>query len=209
MAHAPHVIRRTRRRAVRGRQRDERPRLLACGAIAVAVLVAALLAGCGGAAHRSSATGVHGGSPTKVMSVALAYANCMRSHGVPDFPDPDSHGEFQLRPVKVEDGRTSPSEDLVPSSPAFHAAERVCGPFGSAGRQVTAVQENQGFQKELQAAACMRANGVPDYPDPKLIDGSIDLEFNGKFNPDSPAFQRAARKCEGPGVAFAGTLPPG
>ena len=137
------------------------------------------------------------------------YANCMRSHGVPDFPDPNSHGEFQLRPVKGEDGRTRPNEDLVPSSPAFHAAERVCGPFGSAGRQVTAVQEDQGFQKELQAAACMRANGVPDYPDPKLIDGSIDLEFNGKFNPDSPAFQRAARKCERPGVALAGTLPPG
>jgi hypothetical protein len=55
----------------------------------------------------------------------------------------------------------------------------------------------------------MRADGVPGYPDPKLIDGSIDLEFNGKFNPDSPAFQRAAGKCAKPGVALAGTLPSG
>jgi len=143
------------------------------------------------------------------MSAALAYANCMRSHGVPDFPDPNSQGEFQLRPVKVENGRTTPVEDLVPSSPAFTGAERVCGSFGSAGRQVTAAQEQREFAKELNAAVCMRANGVPGYPDPKLINGSIDLEFNGKFNSDSPAFQRAASKCAKPGVLLSGTLPQG
>jgi hypothetical protein len=77
-----------------------------------------------------------------------------------------------------------------------------------AREQVTAAQEELEFEKELKAAACMRANDVPGYPDPKLIDGSIDLEFNGKFNPDSPDFQRAAGKCAKPGVALAGTLPP-
>jgi hypothetical protein len=176
-------------------------RLSACGAVGIALLSAGPLAGCGGGAHVSSSS--------KLMSGALVYANCMRSHGVPDFPDPNGQGEFQLRPVKVENGRTTPSEDLIPSSPAFQGAERVCGPFGSAGRQVTAPQEEQAFQEALNAAACMRASGVPNYPDPKLIDGSIDQEFNGKFNPDSPAFQRAARKCARPGVVLSGTLPPG
>ena len=74
--------------------------LLAGGAVALA-LAAGLLAGCGGSAHASS--------PTTVMSSALAYANCMRSHGVPDFPDPNGQGEFQLRPVKLEAGRTTRS----------------------------------------------------------------------------------------------------
>jgi len=97
----------------------------------------------------------------------------------------------------------------VPSSPAFQAGERACGSFASAGRQVTRAQEQQAFRKDLRAAACMRANGVPDYPDPKLIDGSIDQEFNGKFNPDSPAFEAAAKKCAKPGVMLSGTLPPG
>jgi hypothetical protein len=165
------------------------------------MLSAGLLAGCGGAAHASS--------PSKVMSAALGYANCMRSHGVPDFPDPNSQGEFQLRPVRVEHEHTTPLADLVPSSPPFQGAERACGAFGSAGRQVTAAQEDGAFEQELQAAVCMRANGVPGYPDPKLIDGSIDQEFNGKFNPDAPAFQRAAGKCGKPGVPLAGTLPPG
>ena len=182
---------------IRRRAGSKRGRLPACGAGGIALLCAGLLAGCGGGAHASS--------PSKVMSAALAYANCMRSHGVPDFPDPNSQGEFQLRPVKVENGRTTPIEDLIPSSPAFQAAERACGSFGSAGRQVTQAQAKQGFGKELRAAACMRANGVPGYPDPKFIDGSIDLEFNGKFNPDSPAFQRAARRCAKPGVPLSGT----
>jgi hypothetical protein len=187
---------------IRRRPRIGRGRLSACAAVATALLCAGLLAGCGSGSHASS--------PSKLMAGALAYANCMRSHGVPDFPDPNSLGEFQLRPsVRVENGRPTPVGDLVPGSPALQAAERGCGPFGSAGQRVTAAQEEQAFQTELKAAVCMRANGVPGYPDPKLIDGSIDLEFNGKFDPDSPAFQRAARKCGKPGVPLAGTLPPG
>lgn len=144
------------------------------------------------------------------MSAALAYANCMRSHGVPDFPDPNGQGEFQLRPSgRVENGRSTAVGDLVSGSPAFQAAERACGRFGSAGREVTETEEQQAFQEDLKAAVCMRANGVPGYPDPKLIDGSIDLEFNGKFSPDSPAFKQAAKKCARPGVLLAGTLPSG
>jgi hypothetical protein len=186
----------SRRRPCRGRGRPP-----ACAAVAIALLGAGLLAGCGGGAQ-------HAGSQSKVTLGALAYANCMRSHGVPDFPDPNGQGEFQLHAI-FENGHVTQGEDLVPSSPAFQAAERVCGSFGSAGRQVTKGQEQQAFRRALKAAACMRAHGVPDYPDPKLIDGSIDQEFNGKFNPDSPAFKHAAERCAKPGVPLAGTLPQG
>jgi len=185
----------------RRRPRNGRGRLSACGAVVIALLSAGLLAGCGG-------NGQHAVSPSKVMSGALAYANCMRSHGVPDFPDPNGQGEFQLHTI-FENGHVTQGEDLVPSSPAFQAGERACGSFGSAGRQVTKAQEQQAFQQALKAAVCMRANGVPNYPDPKLIDGSIDQEFNGRFNPDSPAFHQAAKKCAKPGVVLSGTLPPG
>ena len=166
---------------MRSQRRRGRPRLLASGMIAAALLAAGLLAGCGGGAHLSS--------PTKVMSAALAYANCVRSHGVPDFPDPDGQGYFVIH--------GGPGSDLAPSSPAFRAAERICGPFASAGRQVTATKENQEYQESLKAATCMRANGVPNYPDPKLIDGSIYRNFNPSLNinPSSPAFQKAAKKC--------------
>jgi hypothetical protein len=178
---------------MRSRRRSGRVRLPAGGAVAIALLAAVVLAGCGGGERASSLTV----RLTKVMSGALGYANCMRSHGVPDFPDPNGQGEFQLRPVRVENGRTTPIGDLIPSSPAFQAAERVCGSFGSAGRQVTVAQETQEFQTSLKAAACMRANGVPNYPDPTLISGSIDHNFNPSLNinPSSPAFLQAAKKC--------------
>ena len=185
----------------RRRPRGGRGRLSAGGVVGIALLCAGLLAGCGGEAQ-------HAGLPSTVMSGALAYANCMRSHGVPDFPDPNGQGEFQLHAI-FENGRVTQGGDLVPSSPAFQAAERACGSFGSAGRQVTKAQEQHAFQQALKAAVCMRANGVPNYPDPKLIDGSIDQEFNGRFNPDSPAFHQAARTCSKPGVVLSGTLPPG
>ncbi|MGO9977473.1 MAG: hypothetical protein ACLP01_32705 [Solirubrobacteraceae bacterium] len=43
----------------------------------------------------------------------------------------------------------------------------------------------------------MGANGVPNYPDPSLIDGEIDHNFNPSLNinPSSPAFQQAAQEC--------------
>jgi hypothetical protein len=184
---------------VRWRPREQRRRA-PCGVIWVALLSAALVAGCGG--------GTRADSSSKVMSAALAYAKCMRSHQVPDFPDPNGQGEFRLRPFTVEHGRTTPIEDLVATSPAFQAAERVCGSFGSAGRPVAATQEQQEFQKSLKAAACMRANGVPNYPDPTLRGGVIDHNFAADLNidPSSPAFLKAADKCGGgqPGLVGPG-----
>lgn len=120
-------------------------RLSARVPVGIALLGAGLLAGCGGGAQ-------HAGSPSKVMSGALAYATCMRSHGVPDFPDPNGQGEFQLHTI-FKNGRVTQGEDLVPSSPAFQGAQRACGPFGSAGRQVTPAREEHAFQQAARKCA--------------------------------------------------------
>src|SRR5260370_34299274 len=53
---------------------------------------AVLVTACGGGS--SPGASATGGS-TRAQA-ALAYARCMRSHGVPDFPDPDSNGNFNL-----------------------------------------------------------------------------------------------------------------
>jgi hypothetical protein len=161
---------------MRRQRRNGRVRLPACGAVATGLLTAGLLAGCGGGAHTSSTT--------SFMSRAIAYSNCMRSHGVPDFPDPDSQGHVVIT--------SEMGAGLNPSSPAFQAAERDCGPFPTT---VTAAQEHHQFSTALKAAACIRANGVPNYPDPKLINGVIALFFSPSVNPSSPASQKAAKKC--------------
>jgi hypothetical protein len=66
-----------------------------------------------------------GGGPAKHADVRqeLAFASCMRSHGIKDFPDPLPGGGFDLP------GDTS--------SPRFEAAENACqAPPGSPGVHV-------------------------------------------------------------------------
>jgi hypothetical protein len=67
----------------------------------------------------------NGGTPTpqeqaKQLQAALRYSACMRSHGVPNFPDPKatSDGGIELGP--------GPESSVDPSSPQFKAAEDAC-----------------------------------------------------------------------------------
>ncbi len=55
---------------------------------------------------------------------ALKVAECMRSHGEPDFPDPNGQGVFVI---------ADPSGILEPSSPQFQRAQNTClrrDPYG-------------------------------------------------------------------------------
>ncbi|HYB31371.1 MAG TPA: hypothetical protein VEF89_32580 [Solirubrobacteraceae bacterium] len=74
----------------------------------------------------------NGGTPSaaqtaKVKAQALAMSRCMRSHGVPNFPDPTFHsGPNGGVGVGI---RISNSSGIDPNSPAFQAASKECG-FG-------------------------------------------------------------------------------
>jgi hypothetical protein len=131
------------------------------------------------------------------LSIALSYSQCMRSHGVPDFPDPDKQGDLVIA--------GSPGSDLAPNSPAFQSGQKACGPIPSS---VTPAQEDQEFSKTLRAVVCMRASGVPNIPDPKLVGpaGNQTIRLPLGDLPSSPAFQRAAKKCRAPS-AFTGGRP--
>ena len=64
----------------------------------------------------------------------------------------------------------------------------ACGGAGKA----TASTDAQNTSTGLQLSQCMRAHGVPSFPDPSA-DGSIQL--SGGINPQSPAFQSAQQAC--------------
>jgi hypothetical protein len=49
-------------------------------------------------------------------------------------------------------------------------------------------------QDALKYARCMRANGVPDFPDPNAGGGFL-FRAGGGVDPSSPAFQAARAKC--------------
>jgi hypothetical protein len=55
-----------------------------------------------------------GGNATQ----ALAFAQCMRAHGVSDFPDPNAQGLTQIS--------GGPNSDLSPNNPTFEKAQNAC-----------------------------------------------------------------------------------
>jgi hypothetical protein len=44
--------------------------------------------------------------PPADMQALLRYARCMREHGMPDFPDPDSNGNFVASPSMQREGKS-------------------------------------------------------------------------------------------------------
>jgi hypothetical protein len=61
------------------------------------------------------------GSPAeqaKMQDEALKYSACMRSHGVPKFPDP----QFSAGSTRIKIG----GNGVDPRSPAFQAAQKAC-----------------------------------------------------------------------------------
>jgi hypothetical protein len=99
-----------------------------------------LLAGCGsgssssGVAHLSSSTSSSspaggGGSSSPESSASnqqkmVAYSQCMRSHGVPNFPDPEFHSGGGVG-IRIGGKKGGPS-GINPSSPQFQAAQKAC-----------------------------------------------------------------------------------
>ena len=182
--------------------RADRWRLVARAFAAAGCVLA--LAACG-----SSGNAGNGGS-TK-FSAGVRFSSCMRSHGVPNFPDPGPGGGIQL----------DSSSGIDPQSPAFQSAQRTCAkllPGGGPPRgPVSAARKLQ----LLRLAQCMRAHGLTTFPDPTSTPPSaghgspgrgIGLAFGspGAFIAvpqsliQSPAFSQAAAVCGFPG---AGKLP--
>jgi hypothetical protein len=48
----------------------------------------------------------------------LRYAQCMRAHGISDFPDPDNQGALAIK--------NQPGGDLDPHNPLYQAADKAC-----------------------------------------------------------------------------------
>jgi hypothetical protein len=86
--------------------------------------------------------GVGTPSPAQIAqaeAAALKFSQCMRSHGVSDFPDPQfksAGGGVSIR-ISGHAGSGS-SSDLDPNSPIFQKAQKTCGSLlpGRAGQKV-------------------------------------------------------------------------
>ena len=151
------------------------------------VTCAVLIAACGSSKKPSAS--IH-------HSQFLAFSECMRSHGVTNFPDPSSSGGIQL------------SGNMNPFSPAFKSAQARCSkllPGGGPGHQKPSEQDKEAM---LRISECMRAHGVAGFPDPTLnppsspggysevIDrNGVAIAVPNTIDTQSPAYQRAAQVC--------------
>jgi hypothetical protein len=114
----------------------------------------------------------------------------MRSHGVPNFPDPSQGGGIKLA--------ITPASGINPQSPSFQAAQHSCKHLLPGGGPPRHVPESTKLAL-LKHAECMRAHGVTSYPDPIFPSGGgIENLIPSDVNPGSPAFKRAAKACGGP-----------
>jgi hypothetical protein len=142
-----------------------RPLTARTAAAIIAVGVLALLAACGGSGSpagsgRSSAAAGSVRSPS-----ALAYSACMRSHDVPNYPDPDSSGQLPKTDAQL----------LGVSTSQYQAAQQACQHLFPTGGSPEDCMLNsdcppalvqQMMAADLKLARCMRSHGVPNFPDP-------------------------------------------
>ncbi|HWF75078.1 MAG TPA: hypothetical protein VG186_17145 [Solirubrobacteraceae bacterium] len=159
-------------------------------AAALVIATAAMATGCGGSSSAS-------GSALSGYARDVKYSDCMRSHGIPGFPDPSkSAGGGGALII-----RASPGSQFDPSSPAFASAQHACAkysPKGGPGR--AGGIPAQAKQQALRFSACMRTHGVPGFPDPVFSGNGIGLQLNpgSGASPASPAFKAAQKACGSP-----------
>jgi hypothetical protein len=157
------------------------------GAVAGALLavVAFAVAGCGGTGEpgRAVASVAATASASATASSAanpIAFAKCMRTNGIANFPDPSADGSYPL------------SSDIDPTSQAFKDAREKCKQYDA-----TPPKERQTDQwprdTQLKYAKCMRENGIPTFPDPDANGG---VQLPSGVDSQSDVVKKAQQTCQ-------------
>ena len=171
--------------------------------IALAACCAVVLAACGG----SGLTDYHNPHyPYGAPNVPFSMSKCMRANGVPNFPDPRSG------PNGGGVGWPGGGPVMISSDVLLIMGQRIAGPVVAAAAKTCKEYmapsgpppQPSASQKRaaLAFARCMRAHDVPNFPDPTFSGRGQSGPLAG-INPQSPAFQSAARVC---GAGGAGNI---
>jgi hypothetical protein len=173
----------------------------AARATAGLVAVVAGVAACGGSPSTPGvATGPAGtttsgnpsaGDGTKATGL-VAYASCMRSHGVGNFPDPTAEGGIPKNAV-IQAFRAVSSGQAQTAS---NECARLLPAGGSLSGQATRAVPTQDQQDYLKAAACMRSHGITNFPDPVFSGGNVDFPIPSSINSGSTRFNQARQSCQ-------------
>jgi hypothetical protein len=118
-------------------------------------------------------------TPADREDAALAYSQCMRDNGYVEFPDPLPDGGIRFL---VEPG----------SAPRFQAAAAACRHLAPEGLRDEEIAPED-LEALLKLSQCVRANGVPEFPDPDA-EGRFDLRGVSE-GPGDPRLESAMDAC--------------
>ncbi len=172
-----------------------RHRINVAAAISLAAL-ALLAAGCGGGGAPGGRVAELGSTVRQGSSFSNApsastrngadtFARCMRSNGVSGYPDPDSSGHLVKESL----------QQLGVSGARFQEADRECRHLlPNDGQPASEVVQQRITARSLSFAGCVRAHGVPSFPDPGS-DGRIPDPASVGIDQGSPLFEAANTAC--------------
>ena len=122
----------------------------------------------------------------------------MRANGVSGFPDPSAgSGGEGFNGLGMSNTGTIIADGITFAGPVVKAAEKACQEYlPGGGGPPPAISESQKLAA-IANAQCMRKHGVP-IPDPTFPSGGgIEANLGSGVNPQSPAFENAAKACGG------------
>ena len=171
--------------------------------ILAAAALAVLATACSGGPK--PAGGSSGAGTTATLPSAVAYSHCMRTHGVPDFPDPTGTGQVpkaDAQQLRISGPRLQAAEQdcqhLYPtaSGGSVQQQEQRCYVAGDCPPALTARM----MSAALRFSRCMRAHGVPNFPDPTDSQGDIVFDASAHGISDSmshaPQFEAKLNTCQ-------------
>jgi hypothetical protein len=192
-------------------EQPSRRRFLSGGRLAAAVGVVVVLAGVGlafvltgGGGDGGTGTAGSGSSDesTSLEEAAFRFAQCMREHGLEDFPDPqvsDGRVSFGAAPSPDEPENMSPEEQAA-SEACQHIIEEASP--GGGEEELSAEELAELHDQVLAMAQCMRDRGW-DMPDPEVTeDGGImigrspdEAGLPGPGDPRQDEFRQDQQEC--------------
>jgi hypothetical protein len=188
------------------RPRQAWPHAARTGAAVIVTAGLALLAACSGSASGGSGGSSNAGGAANSLSAnsrkALAFSHCVRSRGVPKWPDPTSSGGIPKETAQQLGVGTAQLQA------ALNACQHLLPNTGNIDDDPAAL--NQWWGQMLHFARCMHAHGVPNWPDPSPYPPdparptfnlqAAGIGFHRGAQPgnvvNSPQIQAKVRQCE-------------
>jgi hypothetical protein len=112
----------------------------------------------------------------------------MRRHGVPSFPDPNSHGNLVI----------TPGDHVDPASPRFKEAQEACKRFSPAGTseaRMRPAEHAQALAAMTRYVRCLRKHGIPIADPFSGPNGGVGIALPRSVDPGSERYKRADAAC--------------